>query len=91
MIDGGDMRLRVDDLTWREIDGELVVLDLRSSTYFTTNVAATFLMQQLVEDRCDAELVKALASRFEISRDDAERDVRSFVGDLDRRGLLVRA
>lgn len=85
------MRLRVDDLTWREIDGELVVLDLRSSTYLTTNASATFLMKELASDRSDAELADGLVNEFSISRAEAERDVRAFVGDLDRRGLLVRA
>lgn len=85
------MRLRVDDLTWREIDGELVVLDLRSSTYLTTNASATFLMKELVSNRSDAELADGLVNEFAISRAEAERDVRAFVGDLDRRGLLVRA
>lgn len=85
------MRLRVDDLTWREIDGELVVLDLRTSTYLTTNASATFLMKQLAEERTDAELTDALASEFAIPRTAAEHDVQAFVDDLDRRGLLVHA
>jgi Coenzyme PQQ synthesis protein D (PqqD) len=84
------MKLRVDDLTWREIDGELVVLDLRSSTYLTTNASATFLMKQLADERTDGELVDALAAEFAIPRVNAERDVQAFVVDLDRRGLLTR-
>src|SRR4051794_22901354 len=35
----GTMKLRVDDITWREIDGDLVILDLRSSTYLTANAS----------------------------------------------------
>ncbi|WP_344812812.1 PqqD family protein [Microlunatus aurantiacus] len=85
------MRLRLDDLTWREIDGDLVVLDLRTSTYLTTNLSATFLMKQLAEERTDSELTDALVSEFAISRAAAERDVHTFVDDLDRRGLLVHA
>ena len=37
------MKLRAHDLTWREIDGDLVILDLRSSTYLTTNASGKFV------------------------------------------------
>lgn len=82
------MRLRGDDLTWREIDGDLVILDLRSSSYLTTNSSATVLMKQLTADRTDAELVQSLIAAFGISESRAEEDVRSFLRELDRSGLL---
>jgi Coenzyme PQQ synthesis protein D (PqqD) len=84
------MKLRVDDLTWREIDGDLVVLDLRSSTYLTANASATVLMKQLTEDRTDVELVQALTDAFGISPTQAEQGVRTFISELERNGLLDR-
>ena len=85
---GGDMKLRADDLTWREIDGDLVILDLRSSTYLTTNASGSVLMKQLTEDRTNADLVRAMVDAFGITESQAEEDVRSFVDTLDRSGLL---
>jgi hypothetical protein len=85
------MKLRVDDLTWREIDGDLVVLDLRSSTYLTANASATVLMKELAQDRTGDELVQALVDAFEIPQTQAAQGVKTFVSELDRRGLLVRA
>lgn len=85
---GGDMRLRSSDLTWREIDGDLVILDLRSSTYLTTNTSGAVLMKQLTEDRTSAQLIQAMVDAFGISESQAEEDVRSFVDTLDRSGLL---
>ncbi len=86
----GNMKLRVDDITWREIDGDLVVLDLRSSTYLTANASATVLMRQLTEDRSHEELVQALVDRFGIPEDRAHQDVQAFVDELDACGLLER-
>jgi hypothetical protein len=83
------MKLRVDDLTWREIDGDLVVLDLRSSTYLMANASATVLMKELTEERTDVELVQALVDAYGISRTQAEQEVRTFIGELDRNGLLA--
>jgi hypothetical protein len=82
------MKLRVDDITWREIDGDLVVLDLRSSTYLTVNASGTLLMKQLTEERTLQELVQALVDAFGIPERLAHQDVRTFVDELRERGLL---
>jgi hypothetical protein len=84
------MRLRVDDITWREIDGDLVILDLRSSTYLTANASASVLMRQLTEDQTLPELVKALVDEFEIPEQRARQDAQAFVDELSERGLLER-
>jgi len=85
------MKLRLDDLTWREIDGDLVILDLRSSTYLTTNSSATVLMQQLTEERTLQQLIQALVDTFDIPEWRAHRDVKTFIDELGGRGLLERA
>lgn len=88
---GGDMRLRSSDVTWREIDGDLVILDLRSSTYLTTNASGALLMKELVEERTTADLVQCLVGAFGISEVEAQSDVSSFVQALDSGGLLEHA
>lgn len=85
------MKLRADDLTWREIDGDLVILDLRSSTYLTTNASGAVLMKELTQHRTDDELVQALVGAFGITASQAESDVRSFVEALNTGGLLEHA
>lgn len=85
---GGDMKLRADDITWREIDGDLVILDLRSSSYLTTNASGAVLMKELTQDRTDEELVGALVIVFGISESQAQADVKSFIEALADGGLL---
>ncbi|MGF0117891.1 PqqD family protein [Promicromonospora sp. Marseille-Q5078] len=85
------MRLREDGVTWQEIDGELVILDLVSSTYLTTNGSGAFVAKLLQEDRSAEELRDALAAEYQIARDVAQRDVAAFVDDLRHRELLVEA
>ena len=84
----GIMKLRLDDITWREIDGDLVILDLRSSTYLTANASGTVLMRQLTEHRTLSQLVRALVDAFNISERRAQEDVLVFVEELGQRGLL---
>jgi hypothetical protein len=85
------MKLRSSDLSWQEVDGELVVLDLKSSKYLATNASGTVLVKQLTEDRSQAELAQALVEAFGISQSQATHDVLGFVTELDRSGLLERS
>lgn len=85
------MRLRSSDLTWREIDGDLVILDLRSSTYLTTNASGAVLVKELTQERTDAELVQLLVDAFDIPTAQATADVQSFIEALHNGGLLETA
>jgi hypothetical protein len=85
------MKLRVDDMTWREIDGDLVILDLRSSTYLTANASATVLMRQLTEECSLPQLVQALVDAFDIPDHRAQQDVQAFLDELGASGLLERS
>lgn len=82
------MKLRSDDITWREIDGDLVILDLRSSTYMTTNASGAVLMRELTEERSGEDFVRALMRAFGIDQAQAESDVDSFLEALREGGLL---
>ncbi len=82
------MRLRGEDLTWQEIDGELVILDLARSSYLTTNGTGAFLAKLLVEDRSPDDLAAALAAEYGITPEEARGDVDAFVAELARLELL---
>lgn len=85
------VRLRETGVSWREIDGELVVLDLASSKYLTTNESGTTLLKSLTADTTPDELADMLVEKFDIDPVTAERDVATFLADLHSRGLLETA
>jgi Coenzyme PQQ synthesis protein D (PqqD) len=82
------MRLRTEGIAWQELDGELVVLDLASSTYLAVNPSGTMLATLLQEERTLEELRDALVAEYRIPADVAEADARAYVDDLRARGLL---
>ncbi len=45
----GFLRLRSDALAWREIEGQIVSVDLRGSVYLATNRTGAALWPALVE------------------------------------------
>lgn len=82
------MQLRTEDITWQEIDGELVILDTARSVYLTTNVAGAQLAKLLTEERSLDDLTDALVSEYGIERETAQADVEVFVAELRDKGLL---
>jgi len=86
---GGQMKLRDHGLSWQEIDGELVILDLESSKYLTTNTSGAFLAKTLTDERSTDDLVDALVREYGIDRERATADAGAFVEELTRKGLLA--
>ncbi|WP_413452155.1 PqqD family protein [Georgenia phoenicis] len=82
------MQLRTEDITWQEIDGELVILDTARSVYLTTNVAGAQLAKLLTEERSLDDLTDALVSEYGIERETAQADAEVFVAELRDKGLL---
>jgi Coenzyme PQQ synthesis protein D (PqqD) len=82
------LRLRNSAIEWREIDGEVVALDLERSVYVAVNRSGAVLWPALVEGAEREHLVEMLEQEFAIDRDAAERDVDEFIGALRKQALL---
>lgn len=72
----------------RAYEDELVVLDLRSSTYLAANAAATILWRKLTEGATREQLIGALVEEFEVDQERVGPDVDAFIAELRRRELL---
>jgi Coenzyme PQQ synthesis protein D (PqqD) len=85
-------RARTDDLLWRDMDRELIILDLSGSTYFTLNDTGAYLWERLVSGGAtEGELVDAVVAEFAVERGAAARDAAEFLHNLESRGLLASA
>ena len=84
-----ELRLRVDDLHWREIDGEVIALEARGSTYVAANGTATLLWRALAEGTTPDALADELVRVYGIDRELAAADADRFVDALVEQGLLA--
>jgi hypothetical protein len=82
------VRLRRGAVEWREIDGEIVALEVESSTYIAANRSGGILWQRLTEGTTQDELVGELTTRYEVEPEQARTDVAGFLAALTARGLL---
>ncbi len=88
--DSVSFRARSEDLSEREIEGAIVLLDERTWEYLHLNQTGAWLWKQLATDsRSCAELSELLLRQFDITSEQASIDATAFVGELQRRGLLV--
>lgn len=82
------LRLREQGLEWRELDGELVVLDLKREEYLRVNRPGAGLWRLLATGASRGELVRHLMETHGLAEAEAEEDGNAFVSDLAARGLL---
>lgn len=75
----------------RELDGEAVLLDLASGTYFALDETGTVAWALLVGGASVATIAAALVARYDVPLETAQRDVESLLAELERRGLIREA
>jgi hypothetical protein len=84
------LRLRTDELEWKQIDDEIVVLDGRASNYLAASGSGVLLWRKLETGATRDELVAALVGEYGIDEARAGEDVDAFVADLAKQGLLAK-
>lgn len=83
------MRVRTDDVSWQELDGHVVVLDLRAGEYLEINASGSFLFLALTEGAQETALAGLLMERYSLSDEQAASDAEAFLEMLRSRQLLV--
>lgn len=83
-----ELRLRADALQWREVEGEIVVLDLQSSSYFAVNRSGAALWGALAAGATRDGLLTKLRDEFGLDSEQAADDVDAFLAVLGERDLL---
>jgi hypothetical protein len=84
-----DLKLRREALEWREVDGEVVALDVGAAEYLAANPTGAVLWRALADGCSRDDLVAALVRAFRVDDQTAERDVDRFLGTLRERDLLT--
>jgi Coenzyme PQQ synthesis protein D (PqqD) len=86
--DADKVKLREDAVAWREVEDEIVALDLASSEYVSVNRSGAVIWPLLVEGTTTAECAGRLVDEYGLDSSDAARDVDQFLEALAARNLL---
>lgn len=82
------IRARESDLEWRNVEGEVVILDLRTSNYLSLNKSGALLWHQLVDGTTRSSLIQLLMETYELSEETARQDVDEVLEQLRAADLL---
>lgn len=75
----------------QELDGETVLLDLASESFFGLDEVSTRVWQLLQEGRGRAGVIDTLLEEFEVEREVLENDVADLLNRLSEAGLITVA
>lgn len=82
------IKRRGEDLVWRDLEGEVVLLDLRASMYYSLNQTGSLLWSCLEQPSSPEELVRAVVEEYGVSVEQAREDVDGFLDMLSRHELI---
>jgi hypothetical protein len=82
------IRVRPDQLAWREAGDEIVILDLGASCYHSLNATGSLLWRRLADWTSEEELITMLTNHFGVAPKDAARDVEQFVETCTAAGVV---
>jgi hypothetical protein len=89
-LETGAWKQRTQDLSWREMDDQAIILDLRSASYLRLNGSALTLWERLEDAATLAELATTLSQRFDVTAEVANRDATEFLTAALSAGLVER-
>jgi Coenzyme PQQ synthesis protein D (PqqD) len=87
-----NMRVRIpEEVIFRELDGESVVLNIESGIYFGLDGVGTQLWQWLAESGSLQSVRVRMADAFDAPAEQLDADLIAFVEELTSKGLLAVA
>ncbi|HVC24871.1 MAG TPA: PqqD family protein [Acidimicrobiales bacterium] len=84
----GRLELDTNAVVWREVDEEIIVLELSTAVYLTVNGSACPLWLRLTHGATADELASVLVEEYAITLERAAADVDAFLDALAARSLL---
>jgi coenzyme PQQ synthesis protein D (PqqD) len=84
-----DQRLTIrEDVLSRVLDGEAVLLDLASGTYFGLDTIGTEIWELFKQGVTVAEVRAAIVARYEVDDATVRHDLEELVDEMVKRGLI---
>jgi hypothetical protein len=73
------------------LEGEAVLLHMETKDYFRLNDTAAWVWKGLERGLDRPALIESLLERYEVTPEQAERELDTLLGELERRSLIVPA
>lgn len=88
MIRAVNVEILESDVVWRDLDGEIVILNLATGYYYGLEGAANDMWRLLVEHRSTEDVIEIMSREYDAPADRLQTDLRALVDDLARRSIV---
>jgi hypothetical protein len=75
-------------LAFRELAGEVIVIDLEKSLFYSLNPVGSMIWQCCDGQTAVVQIVDRIVAEFEVDPATAEADCRAWLADLTQRGII---
>jgi hypothetical protein len=84
-----ELQLRSEGVSWTEVDGEVVALDVSAAVYIAANETGGMLWRALAAGSSREALAQLVIDAYDVPAEQAAADIDAFLADLRDRGLLA--
>jgi len=86
----GERVVRIaEQVIFRPVGDELVLLDSRSGTYYGLDPTGVRVWQLIAEGISLGVIVETMLGEFDVTRERLEADVEALIAELEKRGLVT--
>jgi coenzyme PQQ synthesis protein D (PqqD) len=82
-------RPREEEVASKVIDGEAIIINLANGIYYSMDKVGAFVWEQLQAGQSLEGMIEAVASRYDVSREQAETHVRELIQELIQENLVI--
>jgi len=79
---------REQEVAAKVMDGEAIIINLANGVYYSMDKAGGFIWEMIQRKHSLEETVTALMARYDVSREQAQKDVEQLVDELLRENLI---
>jgi hypothetical protein len=76
------------DVLFRELEGEAVLLNIKTGVYFGLDKTGTAIWRLLEKNPHPASVIKTMVEEYDVSAADCREDLLKFISSLKKNGLL---
>lgn len=85
---GDAVIFKKEGVIYRNVDNQAVIVDLESSYYCNLNEIGTIIWEQIDGQKTLSDIAGYICDKFEIPEEQALEDVREFLDDIRKKGLI---
>lgn len=77
-----------ENIAWRNVNDEIVILNLKSGEYFTLNDVGQVIWTAITDEKNVEEIKMKIIDEYDVSKEKATGDIMQFITGMIEEGLL---